>query len=89
MADLHGRIDNDFSFHPATAAKEPKHDRIRRMCRSLAHELAIEVPEGREQSLMLTKLEEAMMWANAGIAREMVNQDSFAAMTPTPDRNRT
>ena len=27
-------------------------------------------PAGREQSLALTKLEEAIMWANAGIARE-------------------
>ena len=31
------------------------------------------VPPGREQSLAITKLEEAMFWANAGIAR---NQDS-------------
>ena len=28
------------------------------------------VPDGREQSLALTKLEEALMWANAGIARD-------------------
>lgn len=27
------------------------------------------VPPGREQSLALTKLEEVMFWANAGIAR--------------------
>ncbi len=26
-------------------------------------------PESREQSLAVTKLEEAMMWANAAIAR--------------------
>jgi hypothetical protein len=30
------------------------------------------VPEGREQSVCLTKLEELSMWAKAGIAR---NQD--------------
>ena len=28
------------------------------------------VPDGREQSTLVTKLEEAMFWANAGIARE-------------------
>lgn len=27
-------------------------------------------PEGRERSLALTKIEEAVMWANTGIARE-------------------
>jgi len=83
---IHERIENDFSFHPATSETGPKHDRVRRLCKALAHELAIEVPQGREQSLMLTALEEAMMWANAGIARnQIVHQatDGYA-MTPTP-----
>lgn len=29
-----------------------------------------DVPGGREQSLALTKIEEALFWANAGIARD-------------------
>jgi hypothetical protein len=28
------------------------------------------VPEGREKNLAITKLEEVVMWANAGIARK-------------------
>lgn len=85
---IHDRIENDFSFHPATPDTAPKHDRVRRLCKALAHELAIEVPQGREQSLMLTALEETMMWANAGIARnQFLGRDTdMKAMTPTPDR---
>lgn len=36
-----------------------------------------ETPAGREQSLALTKLEEALMWANAAIARP--EQDTKSA----------
>lgn len=32
------------------------------------------VPEGREKSLAMTKLEEAMFWANAGVSR--LSEDS-------------
>lgn len=64
------RIINDFEFHPATALTGPRHAEVREHCGNLAIFLVSIVPEGREQSLMLTKLEEAMMWANAGIARK-------------------
>jgi len=33
------------------------------------------LPEGREQALALTKIEEALFWANAGIARDEQNWD--------------
>ena len=63
------RIDNDFGFHPATDDSRPRHESVRWMFRKVAKELVDLVPGGREQSLMLTKLEEASFWANAGIAR--------------------
>jgi hypothetical protein len=67
--DLLPRILNDFEFHPASPEKGERHQHIRDLCKQLAIELAGAVPAGRELSLALTSLEETMMWANAGIAR--------------------
>ncbi len=43
---------------------------VRDAARKFMVAVAQVVPEGREHSLALTKIEEAMFWANAGIARE-------------------
>lgn len=52
---------------PSTAAL---HGLVRRSIKSTMRDLDQLCPQGREKSLALTKLEEAMMWANAAIARE-------------------
>ena len=39
----------------------------------VASTLCALVPEGRERSLMLTQLEQASMWAKAGIARNQLD----------------
>ena len=63
-------IDNRFSFHPVKSeADKVAHEQIREKLREIAHFVNVMVPEGREKSLAITHLEEAMMWANAGIAR--------------------
>ena len=64
----HERIDNDFGYHKATAETGPMHDEVRSHFKALAHWAADWVPTSREQSLMLTALQEAQMWANAAIA---------------------
>lgn len=59
-----------FAFHPAdTEGKRQAHAAVRGECLDLATFIQTIVPKGREQSLAITKIEEAMMWANAGIAR--------------------
>lgn len=64
-------IDNRFDFHPATTAeKRGEHGSVREACKLLGHFIDENVPPGREKSLALTKLEEAMFWANAAIARQ-------------------
>lgn len=60
---------NRFKFHPATETTGPQHDQVRTMCLDVAQDLTALLPESREKSLAITKLEEAMMWANAAIAR--------------------
>lgn len=67
--DLHNRVENDFNYHQPTDEKVTAHQLVREKCVDLAHDLINTVPEGRELSLALTSLEQVMMWANAGIAR--------------------
>lgn len=46
------------------------HEAVRGALGNVARNLDVWVPDGREKATALTKLEEAMMWANAGIARQ-------------------
>ena len=62
-------LDNRFKYHKADAAKGILHEDMREGARQLAKLIDTYVPDGREKSTALTKVEEAMMWANAGIAR--------------------
>lgn len=67
--ELWRRAENDFMFHPADEVTGRVHDSIRTECHRTAAFLIDLCPVGRELSLALTKLEEAMFWANAAIAR--------------------
>lgn len=59
-----------FHFHtPKDEKTQIAHQVIRHECFQLAKIIVEKVPPGREQELALTKLEEVMFWANAGIAR--------------------
>lgn len=60
-----------FQFHPAnTEAKQIAHESVRGILLEAADEIVkLTGPLSREQSLAVTKLEEAMFWANAAIAR--------------------
>jgi len=59
-----------FQFHPADSDNtKAAHQDVREVLLTAAEHVEEVVPEGREQSLAITKLEEAMFWANAGIAR--------------------
>ena len=60
-------IDSNFTYHAPTPEMQSKFPIIRSAARDLAHIINELVPEGREKSLAMTKLQEVVMWANAGI----------------------
>jgi hypothetical protein len=62
-------IDNRFAFHAATKVTGPMHDKARNDCRLLANKIDKLLPESREKSIALGRLEEVMFWVNAAIAR--------------------
>ncbi|QNJ56999.1 hypothetical protein SEA_DELORIS_49 [Mycobacterium phage Deloris] len=67
-------ITHRFEFHPAnTVEKRMDHSSVRFKTRELAYKFDRDLPAGREKALAITKLEEAMFWANAAIAREVSN----------------
>jgi hypothetical protein len=62
-------IQRNYASHVLDRQQNERTVAIRAEAQHLAVLIADMVPEGREQSLALTKLEEVMFWANAGIAR--------------------
>ncbi|MGW1549035.1 Acb2/Tad1 domain-containing protein [Streptomyces sp. NPDC002346] len=61
---------NRFEYHPPRDAEAiRKHAGVRGFLFTAAEFVEANVPDGREKALALTKIEEAMFWANAGIAR--------------------
>ena len=63
-------LNNRFGYHPPKDdATIKRHELVRAGLLGVGLVLVDTVPPGRELSLALTALEEAMMWANAGIAR--------------------
>lgn len=66
---LAARIGNDFTYHRPPSEVGATFVAIREKAKELALLIADTTPPGREQSTALTRLEEAVMHANAGIAR--------------------
>ena len=60
---------NRFTYHAPIEGQPQKYEKIRAMAHRIAVELAVMCPESRELSLAITKLEEAVFWANAAVAR--------------------
>ncbi len=66
------QLANTFTYHPPKGSQAQRYEMLRGNAQKLAFEIATFTPESREQSLALTKLEEAIFFANAAIARNEV-----------------
>lgn len=58
-----------FTYHAPKPGQPERYQRLRDAARELAGMVDAECPESREKSLALTSIEQAVMWANASIAR--------------------
>lgn len=64
------RVEKDFKFHPSRCVEQQaRHECVRATMLAAARQVLELCPPSRERSLAITKLEEAMLWANAAIAR--------------------
>lgn len=63
---------NRFMFHERSRTDNAAaHDHVRRLCLAAAQDLDELLPDGREKSIVMTHLEDVMMWSNASIARRL------------------
>lgn len=65
----HEQIERNFTYHPPKEGQQPRYEAIRAKAKEFAELIVETTPASREQSVALTELEAAVMWANAAIAR--------------------
>ncbi len=63
-------INRNFTHHPPHGDQVERYQSLRESGRLLALKVNQLCPDSREKSLAIAKLEEAIMWANAAIARK-------------------
>lgn len=67
---LHEQVEWNMTNHAPNSEKVVAIEEVRNYFKQAAHTVISLVPFSREQSLALTKLEEGLMFAVAGIARQ-------------------
>ncbi len=68
--DKKATINHNFTYHAPKPGQQEKYTQLREKAKELALFIVDMTPSSCEQSLAITKLEEAIMWANAALARE-------------------
>ena len=62
-------LETRFTHHPPKGDQPDRYESIRQMARDFAMCIDHMCPDSRELSLAMTHLEQAVMWANAAVAR--------------------
>jgi hypothetical protein len=63
------QLTKNFTYHAPKEDQPRRYTEIRDQGKAFAHAVLEDCPNSRERSLALTKIEEAVMWANSAIAR--------------------
>ena len=71
-----------FTYHKPKGNQPERYEGIRAKALMLAMEVCGSCPESRERSLAVTKIEEAVFWANAAIARNEVEHNELSELSP-------
>lgn len=74
MKDLD--LNNIYKYHPPKKGQPGRYEKIRSEAKYMAKIILDSCPKSRERSIAFTKLEEAVMWANASIARNEAGNES-------------
>ncbi len=61
-------IDNIFTYHTPKGSQQQRYEALREHARKFARLVLESCHDSREKSIALTKIQEAVMWANASIA---------------------
>ena len=69
MDKMKEMLENNYKYHAPKEGQPAKYEQLREKAKEFACLCVAFCPESRERSLALTKIEEAVMWVNAGIAR--------------------
>lgn len=65
--------ENNFTYHAPIGNQQERYQFLRNAAKELSRQFNTNCPQSRELSLAQTKLEEAVFWANAAIARNEGN----------------
>jgi hypothetical protein len=66
---LEFELEHRFTYHPPRDGQPAMYEAIRDTALEYAKLINVLVPDSREKSTALTKLDEVVFWSNAGIAR--------------------